>query len=152
MLTFICPHCQHELKIIARHLGLRGTCNRCGGRIALIGRADAQRPQMASQIGETPEGTARPGLQRALVSAKMQMEPPTERQLDYLRRLGLPKAQLEKVGNKAEASRLIEEWLPPPSQSQRDYLARLGATDDEIAALRTKAQAADLIQRFLSGT
>ena len=143
MPTFICPHCKEHLRINAEHVGLRGKCNKCGGKIALIGQAETEAPQMASVLGELPLEPARP--------ARAESEPPTQRQLDYLRDLGMPRAELAGVKTKAEASRLIEAWLPPPSESQRAYLARLGATSEQIAVLRTKAEAADLIQRFLSG-
>lgn len=179
MLTFICPHCQNTLKINPEHVGLRGKCNRCGGRIALIGHRDAQRPQMASRIGDEPEEDTRPATpaQRAAVlrmgadaataaqltraevgpvfddlrRARNASLPATPAQLDYLRRLGLPDAQLAEVSTREEASRLITEWLPPPTPSQKAYLARLGATEGQIAALKTKSDAAELIQRFLSG-
>lgn len=143
MPTFICPHCKEYLRINAEHVGLRGKCNKCGDKIALIGQKDSESPQMASVLGEMPVEAARP--------ARAEAEPPTQRQLDYLRDLGMPRAELAGVKSKAEASRLIEAWLPPPTESQRAYLARLGATSEQIAVLRTKVEAADLIQRFLSG-
>lgn len=178
MLAFICPHCQQPLRVQPENVGQRGRCNKCGGRIALIGRADASRPQMASRVIDEAEGTPRPptprqraaaerlgaspedvkkmdrdnagDLFRGLRDAKQRMEPPTERQLDYLRRLGMPETQIAGISNKAEASRLIEEWLPPPTKAQLDYLARLGAAPGEINALRTKNDAAELIQAMLS--
>lgn len=178
MLTFICPHCHQQLKINAEHVGLRGKCNKCGGRIALIGRADAQRPQMASRIAESGEEDTRPATPRQVELARKlgapataleslnraqaetvivqqrdlraEHEPPTERQLDYLKRLGLPAEQAAAIRSKAEASRLIDQWLPPPTKAQRDYLERLGATPSQLAALRTKTEAAALIQQFLS--
>ena len=162
MLTFICPHCDQQLRINVEHLGLRGKCNKCGGRIALVGRADAQRPQMASRLAEENDldavaspttSASRNNAPTVLVTpreASAEHEPPTARQLDYLKRLGLPAAELQAVGSKAEASRLIEAWLPPPTQSQREYLHRLGATPAQIAVLRTKSDAADLIQRLLT--
>lgn len=143
MATFICPHCKQTLRINAEHVGLRGQCNKCGGKIALIGQAERETPQMASVLGELPAEATRP--------PRAESEPPTQRQLNYLRDLGMSQAELAGVNSKAKASRLIEAWLPPPTESQRAYLARLGATSEQIAVLRTKTEAADLIQRFLSG-
>ncbi len=179
MLTFICPHCQKELQIKPAYLGQRGKCNKCGGRIALIGRMDTPRAQVASKVVDAPEGKAPPPTPKQVAAVKnlgaapeqiasldrentgnilqqlkrvqAEREAPTDRQLEYLKQLGVPEPELAAVKSKGQASRMIDQWLPPPSDSQREYLARLGATGEQIAALRTKSDAAELIQRFLAG-
>lgn len=140
-LAFICPHCHQTLQVAPQFLGKRGTCNKCGGHIALIGRADAQRPQMASQLHREPPSTPR---------GPRPDEPTTPRQQEHLARLGVPAAQAAQARTKAEACRLIEAHQPPPTKSQLAYLARLGATPELLARVQTKAQASALIERILA--
>lgn len=109
MPTFICPHCQHSLEVAPQHLGQRGRCNRCGGRIALVGRADAQRPQLASKINESaPAPRCNVGVFPVPPTAQ---EPPSKSQMEYLTRLGATPGLLERVKTKAQASALIERIL-----------------------------------------
>jgi DNA-directed RNA polymerase subunit RPC12/RpoP len=82
---------------------------------------------------------------------RMAHEPPTQDQLDYLQRLGLPPKRLKAVMTKNEASRLIEEMLPPPTENQIAYLERLGANKAQILGLKSRAEASALIESFLRG-
>lgn len=36
MITFVCPHCKHNLQIPEKYLGQSGKCNRCGGKISIV--------------------------------------------------------------------------------------------------------------------
>jgi len=150
MLSFICPYCQQTLQVAPQQLGQRGRCNKCGGRIALVGRADAQRPQMASQVFD-PDNA--PGTTPAAVptaAARAEQEAPTARQLEHLQRLGASPQEIAALRSNAEASRLIDARQPPPTKSQIAYLERLGATPELLARVKTKAQASALIEKILA--
>ncbi len=177
-LLFICPHCDHELHIPPTYLGMKGRCNKCQGRIALIGNANERGPQRASVIEDTPpSGNGRAKLssrQQALleelgvsteeaaaldkeqasalirerISAKRHTKPATEKQIAYLKRLGAPNAQLEQVHTKEEAAQLIEEMHLQPTAAQMTYLRNLGANGVQLARLKTRGQASALIQEL----
>jgi len=141
MLHFICPHCNKALHIPATYLGMKGRCNKCGGHIALVGTAHATGPQMASAIGvlkHEPDPFA---------------EPATERQLEYLRGLGVDQGRLKGL-DKARASDWIRQLRErrqngePPTEKQLQHLRRLGAPDRLVQRLKSKADAGALIEEM----
>ncbi len=178
MLQFKCPHCQSLLNIPNTYLGMSGRCNKCGGHIALLGRADTGEPQMASAaedvpvqdipsqpattkqleylhtLGASPERLA--GITREAASdliehfknKRQESAPPTKKQRDYLRRLGASEKQVTDLHSKAEASALIEEMHLHPTGAQREFLKQLGATGAQIAALKSRGEASALIDRL----
>lgn len=181
-MQFICPYCEQLLTIDDRHLGKRGRCNRCGGRIALIGKPRVDRPLRATAV-DPPEGPAREEEPRATpaqqaylkdlgmraeeaarlsrahaetqiaerVAKRREEEPPTEKQMSYLQRLGLGPKRLAAVTTRTEADRLIQDLLPPPTENQLAYLRRLGANQAQILGIRTRAEASELIEMLLRG-
>jgi len=180
MLQFQCPHCDNVLNIRPEHLGRTGKCNRCQGRIALLGENETGSVQMASVVGETPApepskpateaqrdylrdlGTPEEtieGVDRSKASTLIEQkreeaaaeEPPSDAQLDLLRRLGVTDEERTLVGSKAEASRLIDQLQPRPTEHQLYYLKRLGASDDELAQITTRSQASEIIEKLLRG-
>lgn len=179
-LQFICPRCHATLRVPAKYLGMRGSCKHCGGRIALVGRPDPDRPQFASlladppaapkgppatarqqaflaQLGADPAEAARMDLGEASeaiaarVAARRAADPPTARQLEYLGKLGADPALVASLRSKAEASDLIEAMHLQPTPGQIELLQGLGATGGQIAALRSKGEAEALIQRLRRG-
>ena len=175
MLLFTCPYCNKTLKVAEAHLGKRGRCNKCGGRIAIIGSAEVSTPQVASPVtdevaGEPPAPATQrqqqylkelgasdgriAGLDREQASdlidgLKAQRGgalPPTPKQLAYLERLGATREQIAGIDSQASASQLIEELHLSPTPGQMAYLRDLGATGAQLAWLKTKAQASALIQ------
>ncbi len=173
---FICPHCSDTLRVPDRHIGERGRCKKCGGRIALVVPPEAVEPYTASPIVETvaPAPEARPATEAqrqylhdlgAPVTAEATLdreraseqiddlkrqrdrtEGPTKRQIDWLRQLGMDEARLAAIQSKAEASELIDTWEPPPTENQLKYLTRLGVSETERASLRSRSEAANLIE------
>ncbi len=138
MALFICPHCEQVLKVAGAHIGRRGRCNRCGGRIALLGRPQPNRPLMATAVTDEVDRDG-PG------------PPPTERQLDYARDLGATEAQLrgkcrDEVSDLIETLRAQRQQESPPTEKQLAYLQRLGVDEAAIAGLRSKAEASALLE------
>jgi hypothetical protein len=146
-------------------------------KIALIGAANNPAPQMASHVGELPQGNPvapateaqkeylrRLGLKEAdltsldkegasdridaLKQQHLQMAPPTEKQLAHLERLGASPVQMGQVFSQAGASALIEAMHLRPTQMQIELLHKLGATGAQIARLKTKADASELIEHL----
>ncbi len=177
MLQFICPACKQVLRIAPKHLGQRGSCNKCGKRIALIGSENDPAPQMASLVEALPVATSdepateaqkeylrRLGareselvdLDKATASHRIdalkeehrKQAPPTEKQLAHLERLGAPPNRIAAVLSQADASSLIETMHLRPTRVQIELLHKLGATGAQIARLKTKADASDLIQEY----
>jgi DNA-directed RNA polymerase subunit RPC12/RpoP len=180
LLQFICPRCHATLRVPTKYLGQRGSCKHCSGKIALIGRADATHPQFASLVENEASGPKGPppteaqqarlaalrvaptqiaGMDRrdasdAIANLQQQVghaEPPSEKQLEYLRKLGASEAMLAAVRSKADASDLIEAMHLRPTLGQIQHLQRLGATGEQIATLRSKGEAESLIQRLQRG-
>ena len=175
MLHFVCPHCEKLLRVPRKHLGAQGACNKCGGRIALLGRADAEAPQRASKVADAPVGPERGraatekqlvylrglgapeaglrGLSRDGASARIEMlkrerrlaEPATEKQRSYLRRLGAPEELLARADSKEAASALIEALHLEPTHAQRQALRSLGATGAQMAGVKNRAAAESMI-------
>ncbi len=179
-LQFRCPHCQEVLHIHARYLGQVGKCNKCGGRIALVGHENPDVVQAASLVDDgagvkdmrpatdAQRATLRDmGVSEAEVSNALRhevstiiqqvrldlknFEPPSEGQLELLKRLGVTDDERAMVRTKEEASRLIDGLQPKPSEAQLSYLARLGATPAQMAEITTRAQAGELIEKLLRG-
>lgn len=180
MLLFICPYCDDILKVPGEYLGQRGRCNKCGGRIALLGTPGLSTPQAASRVTDdlSDEELAQPATEKqlevlremgaaegrlagmtrdnasrliqALRQRRLESDPPTEKQLDYLRKLGASATQLRAVTNKAEASALIEEMHLQPTTAQLDYLRDLGVPGARLAVLKTRGQASALIEEVRS--
>lgn len=175
-LQFICPLCQSTLRIPEKYLGQRGTCKHCGGKIALIGRAGATHPQFASRVEEHLGGPQGPpptqaqrdrlaelraaptqivGMDRRAASdaiANLQQqarstEPASDKQLDYLRKLGASDEMMQSIRSKADASDLIEAMHLQPTQGQIQLLQKLGVSGGRIATLRSKGEAELLIQK-----
>lgn len=139
-IVFVCPLCEKTLQVRRDHVGRRGRCRVCGGYIALIGRADAEGPQMATAVAEgPPEAPSHPGL------------PPSEGQLQYLRKLGAAEEDLA-VLDRETASALIDQMTSanqrqePPTEKQWAYLKRLGADARQLARVTNKAEASALIE------
>lgn len=181
MLHFVCPHCENLLRVPQEHLGARGACNKCGGRIALLGRADADAPQRASKVADMPvgqdrgptatekqlaylrglgapvselRGLSREGASELIEDLKRERrlaEPATEKQLDYLRRLDAPAAMLALVDSKEAASALIEALHLEPTHAQRAALRSLGATGTQMAGLKNRASADALLASLRRG-
>ena len=176
-MRFVCPYCESTLNIPERFLGQRGMCNKCGGRIALIGVADRAEPQRASKIGEAPapdpakpatekqldflrdlgaRADALEGLDRedasaaidAMKTARRNSEPATEKQVAYLARLGATKAQIARAQSKEAASQLIEAMHVHPTPEQLALLRELGAPGAKVAALKSSGAAAALIEEL----
>jgi len=141
MLLFLCPHCDELLKVPETYLGQRGRCNKCGGRIALIGDANVTTPQAASLVADETAPDPRLGPPK----------PASDKQLDYLRALGAPEQVLQDL-DRERASTLIDELKEKrqrgesPTEKQWAYLKRLGATERQLAGVRSKADAARLIE------
>ena len=100
MLIFVCPHCEASLRIAEKYLGQKGRCKKCGGRIALLGQADATVPQRASRVGIEEGGEAQ---QKTKTS-----KPATEKQCNYLRALGMDGAALTGLSS-VKASEYIDQ-------------------------------------------
>ena len=179
MLQFICPNCRQVLRIPPKHLGQKGSCNKCGARIALIGSPNDPAPQTASLVEEVPlEVSDEPataaqrdyllrlgvreseldGMDKATASRRIdelkeahrKQAPPTEKQLAHLERLGAPPARIAKVLSQADASALIEAMHLRPTRIQIELLHTLGATGAQIARMKTKADASELIEELES--
>lgn len=177
-LQFRCPHCKEVLQISPRYLGQVGKCKRCGGRIALIGVANAGVVQAASLVDdgenlrdERPATEAQREYLRNLgvpeervdnakrhdVSTLIQLvredmrdpDPPTTAQMVLLKRLGVTEDERNLVRTRGDASRLIEGLQPKPTEAQLQYLARLGATPEQISAISTRSEAGELIEKLL---
>jgi hypothetical protein len=177
MLQFICPSCKQVLRIAPKHLGSRGSCNKCGAKIALIGSANDPAPQTASLVENIPAArSAEPasaaqleymrrlgareselaGLDKltasdrieALKAQHQKQEPPTEKQLAHLERLGASPARIAGVISKADASSLIETMHLRPTRMQIELLQKLGATGAQIARTKSKADASELIEEL----
>lgn len=140
VLVFVCPLCEKTLQVRRDHVGRRGRCRGCGGYIALIGRADADGPQMATTVAEgPPEAPSHPGL------------PPTDAQLDYLQKLGAVREDLA-ILDRETASTLIDQMTrthqeqEPPTEKQWAYLKRLGADARQLARIANRAEASALIE------
>ncbi|MBI1317993.1 MAG: hypothetical protein GC168_03455 [Candidatus Hydrogenedens sp.] len=180
MLQFRCPHCEDILQIRPEHLGRAGKCNKCNGRIVLMGENDPSRIQAASVPQERPVdpnpqpatdaqraylhdlGTPEEelaGIDRSQASTLIQRkqsdaaenDAPTEAQLSLLARLGVKTDDLALVRNKAQASKLINDLQPKPSQHQLYYLRRLGVPEHEIGAIATRSEASERIELLLRG-
>jgi len=177
ILVFVCPACEGTLRVPPRHLGATGTCNKCGVRIALIGRAEGDTPQRASLVADAVEDDtripatekqltylralgARPealtGLTRSRASALIEAgkqrrqagEPATERQRAYLAKLGADPELVRRAATKAAASALIEDMHLHPTRPQVDRLRELGATGAQIAALKSRGEVRALLLRL----
>jgi len=177
LLQFTCPACEAILRVPARLLGAKGTCNKCGARIALIGNAAVTSPQRASLVvDEATDDTTEPatekqleylrslgagpehlkGLTRSRASAmidaakkrRLAAEPVTGKQLAYLKRLGADPELVGRVKTKAAASALIEDMHLHPTREQVDMLRELGATGAQIAGLKSKGHANALILKL----
>ncbi len=141
MLLFLCPHCDELLKVPEAYLGQRGRCNKCGGRIALIGDANLATPQAASIVADETATDPRLGPPK----------PASDKQLDYLRALGAPEQTLRGL-DRDQASALIDELKEkrqrgePPTEKQLTYLKHLGATERQLGRVRSKADATRLIE------
>ncbi len=142
MLQFSCPHCDQILCVPEAHLGKRGRCNKCGGRIALIGRAGATGIQAASAVAD--------GLE-AGNDGQDSVQPATEKQLEFLRSLGAPAHMLNGL-DRERASTLIDCMknqrlaAEPPTEKQLAYITRLGASEGQLRRVRSKAEASALIE------
>ena len=168
MLEFICPHCNQSLRVRPEHLGLRGHCRKCNGRIALIGVPgsntqyhacvvedtvpEPQVPATERQLAALRKLGAGPkvlnGLSREQASALLRArhaQPPTEKQMAYLRRLGASGDQIASLVDSSEASALIEEMHLQPTQPQMALLRKLGAPGERIARLKSRGEASALI-------
>ncbi|MBI3117512.1 MAG: hypothetical protein HYZ00_02430 [Candidatus Hydrogenedentes bacterium] len=174
MIRFACPLCEAILRVPPEYVGLRGHCNKCGGRIALLGNQDDGRVQRASIVADAPpeppdtrpatlrqiDHLRRAGMTEAglgqltrsqastLILRQAQrrgQDAPTEKQLGHLQRLGASQAQLDSVRTRAEASALIEEMHLRPTAAQIKLLNELGATGEHIARLKSKGEASALI-------
>jgi hypothetical protein len=176
MLLFICPYCNEILKVPGEYLGQKGRCNKCGGRIALIGNPGLSTPQAASRVTDdiSDEELSQPATEKqlevlrdmgalearlagitkdnasrliqALRQRRLESDPPTGKQLDYLRKLGASESQIRAINSKAEAATLIEEMHLRPTAAQLDYLRDLGVPGARLAALKTRGQASALIE------
>jgi len=141
MLLFTCPHCHEVLKVPEAYLGKRGHCNKCGGRIAVIGDAQVRTPQTASAVAEEPVAEEEP------------CKPATERQLAYLRELGAAEAQLRDIDLK-QASGLIDRLKAQrqegesATEKQLAYLRHLGAPASQLVQVKTKGEASRLIEEM----
>lgn len=175
MLLFTCPECKEILKVPDEYLGMRGRCNKCGARIALIGQPGSMALQAATRVEESeiddlpsPPATEKQleylrslgaqdreleGLDRdqasdlieRLVADSRDRQPPSEKQLAYLERLGVPPEQLAGITSRKEASDLIDAMQPPPTDKQLALLKKLGADATQCAALQTRREASELI-------
>ncbi len=143
MYLFICPHCHDVLKVAEVHLGMRGRCNKCGGRIALIGDRGATGPQAASPVVEEMEDDG----------SGVPPKPPTDKQLAYLRALGASPDRIVGI-DRERASTMIDELKvrrqesEAPTEKQLAHLKRLGASARQLAGVRSKAEAAALIEEL----
>ncbi len=179
-LQFRCPHCQEVLHISSRYLGQVGKCNKCSGRIALVGHENPDVVQAASLVDDgagvrdmrpaseaqrevlrdmgVPEAQAAHALRHEVSTIIQQVrldiktfEPPSDAQLELLKRLGVTDDERSLVRTKDEASKLIDGLQPKPSDAQLSYLARLGATPAQLAEITTRGQAGELIEKLLRG-
>ena len=177
MLQFICPTCKQVLRIAPKYLGQRGSCNKCGSKIALIGSPNDPAPQPASLVEEMsvaksdePASEAQLEYLRRLGAKESQLigldkvtasdridvlkeehrkqAPPTEKQLAHLERLGAPSARIAMVLSQADAAALIEAMHLRPTRMQIESLHKLGATGAQIARLKSKADASDLVEEL----
>ncbi|MCF6286915.1 MAG: hypothetical protein L3K26_17260 [Candidatus Hydrogenedentes bacterium] len=177
MLQFICPKCKQVLRIAPKYLGQRGSCNKCGTKIALIGSPNDPAPQAASLVEDMPAAKSDEpaseaqleylrrlgakesqllGLDKDTASDRIDVlkaehrkqAPPTEKQLAHLARLGAPPARIEKVISQADASALIETMHLNPTRMQIELLQKLGTTGAQIARTKSKADASDLIEEL----
>lgn len=175
MLLFTCPQCTEVLKVPDEYLGMRGRCNKCGARIALIGQPGSMELQAATRVEESeiddlpsPPATEKQleylralgardheleGLNRDQASELIEhlktqagdRQPPTTKQLAYLERLGVPPEQLAGIASRKEASAMIDAIQPPPTEKQLALLKKLGADTTQCAALQTRREASELI-------
>jgi hypothetical protein len=164
------------LKVPDEYLGMRGRCNKCGARIALIGQPGSMALQAATRVEESeiddlpsPPATEKQldylralgardhefsGLDRERASELIERlkaqerdrQPPSEKQLAYLERLGTPPEQLTAITSRKEASDLIDAIQPPPTDKQLALLKKLGADAAQCAALQTRREASELIE------
>ncbi|MFM1919964.1 MAG: hypothetical protein RLZZ303_1598 [Candidatus Hydrogenedentota bacterium] len=180
MLQFRCPHCQQVLRIAPKFLGQTGKCNKCAGRIALVGHENPDVVQMASLVDDgmaardqRPATDAQRDLMRRMgapedavvnalrhdVSTIIQVarndlktsEAPSQSQMELLKRLGVTDEERALVRTRAEASKLIEGLQPKPTEAQLAYLKRLGASPEQMAGVVTRSQAGELIEQLLRG-
>lgn len=139
---FICPYCEKLLTIDEKHLGKRGRCNRCQGRIALLGTPHENRPLRATAVDEGDDSLDEPET------------PATPAQRHYLKDLGVPeheaaaftRSHAETEITFRAAARTEEE---PASPKQIEYLQRLGLHPKRLAAVTSKAEASRLIEEML---
>ncbi len=178
MLQFVCPACEAVLRVPARHLGAKGTCNKCAARIALIGNGAITSPQRASLVvdvatDDTPPKAATEkqldylrslgvrqevlqGLSRSRASAmidaarqrRQAAEPATEKQLAYLEHLGADPELIRRATTKALASALIEDMHLHPTREQVDSLREMGATGAQLAGLKSRGEARALMLKL----
>lgn len=173
-MIFICPHCEQSLQIRPQFLGFRGYCQKCGGRIALIGNRNVLTAQHAQPLGPRVITVAEPAagqpnpfvssLDAALESIsgweddvvtdfedEAETEaPPTENQLRRLRELGATEGQLHRLKTKGDAIRMIEVLQPPPTEEQMALLRSYGVSEDELAFLTTEGVAQAMIDEYES--
>ncbi len=139
MLLFSCPYCEEVLKVPGEYLGRKGRCNKCGGRVALIGHAKVNGVQSASKVANGLEsGGATP-------------RPATEKQLEFLRALGAPAQALngldiDRASEWIDKLRAQRQGTEPPTEKQMAYLKRLGAPAPLVQRVRSKADASQLIE------
>jgi hypothetical protein len=103
-IEFQCVHCNRELKLKDKCAGLRGECPYCKGVITVPSAASAEKPQET----EEPEFT-----------------PPTKKQLDYARKLGV---SIPKGISRGALSLMIDEAKDnaPATEKQKEFLRELG--------------------------
>jgi len=139
-MQFRCPYCQKVLNIPGRYAGQRGTCNKCGGKIALVG---------ASKTGGIP--TASRVAPEQGQSEAASHEPVTENQAAYLHDLGVSPDEARRL-DRQKASTLIEQKQnersesEPPTEKQINLLRRLGLSGKELAGIPSKAEASRRIE------
>lgn len=138
-LPFICPHCENVIMVRLQYLGLRGTCNKCGGRIALIGRRDATEPQRAEAL---------PQVESSWVMRSSGQSPAPE---------GSPfnpeafEATLDEIFNEADHSGKEIHRLAPfldrhATDEQMRGLKDLGATESQLGGVDNYADAVKLAE------
>ncbi|MBI2424419.1 MAG: hypothetical protein HYV27_16435 [Candidatus Hydrogenedentes bacterium] len=139
-LPFICPHCESVIWPRIQYLGMRGTCNKCGGRIALIGLRDAKAPQRAEALPDREESWV-------MRQAGSPAEEAGERHFDE----EAFDATLEEIFNEADhAGQEIHRFAPmlerQATEAQLRGLRELGATESQLNGVANFGDAVKLAE------
>ena len=113
MKVFHCDHCGKDMKVKDSFAGQRGLCPYCNSEVlvpALVATCNLVESKMPSE----PEKPA-----------ELEVKPPTEKQLDYAKKLGV---EIPTGVSRKELSRLIDEALDdaPATPGQIEFLHDLG--------------------------